>query len=713
MVGHAEVKTMNAPEVKGTFQVPDQFATLPVTKKLDRIDPEKNFILVAHTGSGKTMVVPIYLIFKTGRKILMRQPTRVATRSAYEGLKEFWGPLGYKIGMLTSEDTVGTVDDNDLTVVTDGEMTHILKNPKYKFTCIFDEIHSQMAATEIELAIVKTYMNKGMDIRVVLLSATIRPENILNHFETLNTRPQTREYISFICDELEKGEGVNNIDQKQYLKVYYTEGVAYPVQKKIIHPATTNARPEMDFARRMAKEKKRGLIFVCTRNQVSEIASVINDDPLLQPILPALEAHADIDARTIKKFVDEHEPCIVVATVALATSITMPFDEELTMDQGIDSKYEDGIVKTVTNIPLDDNGVLQRAGRVGRVKPGVAILCSAHEKEEILGDGRIRKVPLRQSWNDIRPTLIVPPLEKLPPDTMVLTCASYGIDVRDLDTMSRKDPQEIEASINRLTRWGLIEKNGYLKITRKGRRVFNLPLDIRMGVLLVDCPEPILPAIIAITAMGDGSYHMFKPSVPDRDEVTGQMIRRRGYEFLGDDMKDPDSVLMVKIKILQQFFRLRMEGDGLANAWADDNGLLTRKMDRAAYQWYNIIKKGLGRGESGLRNKFIHMDLSQDRTEILAYLNRTRVFERNVLEYNSDKDYYHGTWMGRWTVMSNDQSILMGKKYWGFGIEVLGHPRVMLKKDGKGEFCFWDDVTVVRILNEWEDFDAAMQEVDE
>ena len=133
MVGHAEVKTMNAPEVKGTFQVPDQFATLPVTKKLDRIDPEKNFILVAHTGSGKTMVVPIYLIFKTGRKILMRQPTRVATRSAYEGLKEFWGPLGYKIGMLTSEDTVGTVDDNDLTVVTDGEMTHILKNPKYKF----------------------------------------------------------------------------------------------------------------------------------------------------------------------------------------------------------------------------------------------------------------------------------------------------------------------------------------------------------------------------------------------------------------------------------------------------------------------------------------------------------------------------------------------------------------------------------------------------
>jgi HrpA-like RNA helicase len=169
-----------------TFNIPEQFKNLPVARNLDKYNAD-NFMLVADTGSGKTMLVPAYLHSKTGRKILMRQPTRVATRSAYEGLKEFWGPLGFHIGMMTSEDTIGTIDDNDITVVTDGEMTHILRQPKYKFTCIFDEIHSQMAATEIELAIVKTYMNKGMDIRVVLLSATIRPENILNHFETLNT----------------------------------------------------------------------------------------------------------------------------------------------------------------------------------------------------------------------------------------------------------------------------------------------------------------------------------------------------------------------------------------------------------------------------------------------------------------------------------------------------------------------------------------------
>lgn len=694
---------------KMTFKVPDQFADLPVTRKLDRIDPEENFILVAHTGSGKTMVIPAYVHSKTGRKILMRQPTRVATRSAYEGLKEFWGPLGYKIGMMTSEETIGSIDENDITIVTDGEMTHILRQPKYKFTCIFDEIHSQMAATEIELAIVKTYMNKGMDIRVILLSATIRPENILNHFETLNDRLQNKAYIAMICDELEKGEGVNDIDQQQFLKAYYTEGVAYPITKRITTPLELggNNLPEMEFARRMMIEKKRGLIFKCTRNEVAELVSRIQDDPLLPP---ALEAHADIDARTIKKFVDEHEPSIVVATVALATSITMPFDEVLIMDNGIDSVYEDGIIKTITKIPLDDNGILQRAGRVGRVKPGVAILCSDHEEEVEMGD-HVKKVPLRRSWDNIRPTVISPPLEKIPPDAVVLTCASYNIDVRELDTLSQLDHNEIENAIQRLVRWGLIEKNGYVKITPKGRRVFGLPLDIRMGVLLVDCPNEILPAVIAITAMGDGSFHMFNPSVPRKNPDTGENQRVRGYELLEQDMKDADSVLMVKIKILQQFFRLRADGNGLATTWAEENGLLPRRLEKAAYQWFNIISKGLHRGEPKIRHDFITMDLNVVRPEILAYLNRTRVYERNVLEYNPDKHIYTGSWRGRWTILGSDQTTIMGQNFWGYGVEVLGNPRVMKKKDGSGEFCFWDDATIVRILERW-DVETAMEEME-
>jgi len=683
------------------FEISEKLKELPVARKLSYINTEENFILIAHTGSGKTMIIPAYLHFVTGRKILMRQPTRVATRSAYNGLKMFWEPLGFKIGMLTSEDTFGSVDDNDITVVTDGVMTHLLKEPKHKYLCIFDEIHSQMPVTEIEMGIVKTYMNRGQDIQIVLLTATIRPENILNHFESLNKTPQSKSYISMICDKVEEGEIVNQVDQKQFLKAYYTEGVAYPIEKKITLPNTL-IRPEMEFTRRMGKEKKRGLIFLCTRREVSELVDDISDDPLLPP---ALEVHADVDVDRIVKFVDDNIPSVTVATVAMATSVTLPFDEVLIMDSGIDSIYENGIKQTITKIPLDDNGILQRAGRVGRVKPGVATLCSSHMVDVQQGD-EIRRVPLRQSWDDIRPVPVSPPLEKLPPDDVVLTCASYGMDSRDLDVLSHLDSNEIEKSTVRLARWGLIEKNGFVKITEKGRRVHRLPLEIRTAVMVVDCPKDIIPAVLAIASMGEGMYHLFKPRVETKDD-NGYKMKSHGSILLEDEMRDCDSVLMIKAKILQKYFQLRSEGNGIAKTWVNENGMLTKKIERNAYQWYRLISKGLRWGESKIRREFIQMDLDDIKEDILSYLVRIKVYDRNILEHNDNKGYYHGNWMGIWTMLSGDNADLMQLGYRGHGLEVLGTPRVITKKGG-GLMCFWEDVTIVKELRSWEDYDEAM-----
>lgn len=681
-----------------SFKIPDKLAGLPVAEKLSYIEPEENFILIAHTGSGKTMVIPAYLHYKTGRKILMRQPTRVATKSAYNGLKMFWEPLGFKVGMLTSEDKIGDVGDNDITVVTDGVMTHLLKEPKHKYLCIFDEIHSQMAVTEIEMGIVKTYMNEGKDIQIVLLTATIRPENILNHFESLNIQPQTKEYISMICDKVEVGEVVNEVDQQQFLKAYYTEGVAYPIEKKILHAGGT-IKPEIDFARRMAKEKKRGLIFLCTRREVAEIKDDISDDPLLPP---ALEVHADVSVDRIVDFVENNEPSIVIATVAMATSVTLPFDEVLIMDKGIDSIYEDGIKRTVTNIPLDDNGILQRAGRVGRVKPGVATLCSGHMVEEQVG-AEIRRLPMRRSWDDIRPVPVSPPLEKLPPDDVVLTCASYGIDPRELDVLSTLDHSEIEKSVIKLARWNLIEVNGFIKITEKGKKVHNLPVEIGIGVMIADCPWELQPAILAIASMGEGTYHLFKPYVRVKD--LPQKVH--GSFLLEEEIRDPDSILMTKAKILQTFFQMRMAGDGQANAWLEENGMLVKRIKRVAFQWYNIISKGLHWPEPEVRNRFVEMNLDAIKQDLLSYLVKIRVYERIVLEYKDFKDSYEGGWMGMWTVISNIDADLMRLDYRSPAIEVLGTPRVMAKKSGDGFICFWNDATIVKDLRGYEDLNAA------
>jgi HrpA-like RNA helicase len=615
-----------------TVEFPKELKELPVSKAIrdGRIHLNENMVLVAHTGSGKTMSIPPCVALTQGKKVILRQPTRQTCKSTYLGLSQFWGNK-LKIGMHTSEEEHGSVEESDIMVVTDGVLKNWLKEPKHDYCVIFDEYHSQLPVTEVEAGIVKTYLGAGGKFQIILLSATIDPANIVRYFETLNPDPVSVQEINSICQTMtEHGEKVNTLPQNQWLKVRYSEGVAYPIENRIEkfrmdtpeHPGSV-----FSFCEMLLKEKKRGLVFACTRNEIQDLCCDVKKK---YPTLPAEFAHADIPIDQIIKFVKEHEPSIVFATVALATSITLPFDEVLIIDKGIDSIWENGIEKQVTNIPLENNGVLQRRGRVGRVKPGICTLASAY----------------RESWDKIKPEAVIPPLSKVSPDHVVMVCAQYEVDARGIDILSDLPPADIEHSVKRLKWLNLIfedEENNTLKLTVLGKRVNALPLDIDIGVMVAQCPDEILPAVVSIAAFDKGVFNLFKSKIVMIDGTEA-----KGSALFDQNLVNSKSMLLTKVNILREAFKARSEEneDETLTGWADANGMWAEKLRKVMFKFYQICTKGLSKSENKMRERLKTFNTEEHADAIIIYFRSLKVFEE--MEFCYDEYRGDGGWKGEY-----------------------------------------------------------------
>jgi len=126
-----------------------------------------------------------------------------------------------------------------------------------------------------------------------------------------------------------------------------------------------------------------------------------------------------------------------------------------------------------TNQPIDHNGLIQRAGRVGRTKPGVVFLNSNHK--QTYGSS----LWLRNSWSEIQPTQIKPPLESLPLDMIILTCAAYDMKLDELDVMSDLSEKELTEISRRMEKAGIVSKEDErLQLTNLGKRINGMQMGV-------------------------------------------------------------------------------------------------------------------------------------------------------------------------------------------------------------------------------------------
>ena len=158
-------------------------AALPALRQA--LAEQRAAVLAAPPGSGKTTVVPLALLdapWLQGKKILMLEPRRVAARASAARMAQLLGEavgatIGYQIRFERKTSSATRIE-----VITEGLLTRRLQaDPDLPGVglVIFDEFHERSLDAELALALtLDSRANLIPDLRVLVMSATLDTERV-------------------------------------------------------------------------------------------------------------------------------------------------------------------------------------------------------------------------------------------------------------------------------------------------------------------------------------------------------------------------------------------------------------------------------------------------------------------------------------------------------------------------------------------------------
>jgi len=380
-------------------RLPPAVATLPVVACLDRLRAALagpgHAVLQAAPGAGKTTVVPLALLdepWLAGRRIVVLEPRRLATRAAARRMAAL---LGERVG-----DTVGyrTRDDRQvgpatrIEVVTEGILTRRLQgDPGLDGVglVVFDEFHERSLQADLGLALaLDCRRHLRPDLRLLVMSATLDGDRVAALLGAAGPAPGG-----------DPGGGP--------APVVTSESREHPIE---VRWAPRRPREHLEPAvaaavRRVLRAEPEGdvLVFLPGAGEIHRVADLLADDPpggdgpvdvhLLFGALPAGEQ----DAALAPGLPGRRK--VVLATDIAETSLTVE-GVRIVVDAGLARRpafdATTGLTRLET-VPASRASADQRAGRAGRLGPGVAVrLWSTveHAARRPHGEPEIRQADL-------------------------------------------------------------------------------------------------------------------------------------------------------------------------------------------------------------------------------------------------------------------------------------------------------------------------------
>lgn len=339
---------------------------LPVERSIDELraalDAVGCAVLQAETGAGKSTVVPLRLLSSAGT-IIMLEPRRLAARMAAKRMASLIGePVGQTVGYASRDDTKAGPTTKIL-VVTEGVLVRRLQSdPELTGVAlvIFDEFHERSLQGDLALAMTLDVRDSlRADLGVLVMSATLDDARVA---------------------ELLGDEGAP-------APIVSSSGRTFPVDIRWAEP---DARPQRgpakwgDLERRVAATIRRAvtetdgtvLVFLPGLAEINRVARELRATPPKQPV-QVLPLHGSFSSSAQDAAVAAPAPGerhVVLATDVAETSITV---EAVTavVDAGVNRRSindpRTGIARLETVVASRASSS-QRAGRAGRVRPGVA-----------------------------------------------------------------------------------------------------------------------------------------------------------------------------------------------------------------------------------------------------------------------------------------------------------------------------------------------------
>ena len=399
-------------------------------------------VLTAPPGSGKTTVVPLRLVdepWREGRKIVVLEPRRLATRAAARRMASLLGEsVGDTVGYVTRTDRQ-TGPNVAVEVVTEGVLTRRLQtDPGVMDTAavIFDEIHERNLQTDLGLAL--ALHSKGLfrpDLRILAMSATVQADRVAGVLDG---------------------------------PVITSEARTYPVDVRY-KPAPKRTWLE-DQAAAVIREALRNdegdiLCFLPGFAQIDRVARNLDGIEAelhrLHGSLPLDEQDRAITPGPNRKVVlstDIAESSLTVEGVSIVVDSGQARSPRFDARTGMTRLQTVGISKASAD---------QRAGRAGRLGPGVAYRLWS-------------KMEHAARKPDIEPEILSVDLAGF-----LLDLLHFGVD--DPATLTWLDPppeRALSEARDLLTSLGGIDDEG--RLTQTGRTMATLPLHPRLARMVAD-----------------------------------------------------------------------------------------------------------------------------------------------------------------------------------------------------------------------------------
>ncbi|WP_147114853.1 ATP-dependent helicase HrpB [Tateyamaria sp. syn59] len=415
---------------------------------IDTLRTQGRAVLQAPPGAGKTTRVPLAMLEAgiTGGRILMLEPRRLAARNAAERMAQTLGEkagqtVGYRIRGQSAVSTETRIE-----VVTEGILTRMLQDaPDLPGVgaIIFDEFHERSLNADLGLALCLEVTEALRDDLILLAMSA-----------TLDAGP--------VADVMQA-------------PILTSEGRSFPVTPhwlKAPLPKGSKFETAMaDLIRTAYHDAPGGLLaFLPGEGEIRRTSALLSDLPNVQPLFGAMDFKAQRAAVTPS---DTRK--IVLATSIAETSLTIP-DVQIVVDGGRARRAQfdpsSGMSRLITE-KVTRAEATQRAGRAGRVSPGVAY--KLWTKGE---DGALSGFP--------PPEIAVGDLARF-----ALELAIWGARETDLRFVTPPHEGRLDEARGVLRMLGAFDAQN--RITAHGRDLARHPLHPRLAHMLVTAGKEAAP----------------------------------------------------------------------------------------------------------------------------------------------------------------------------------------------------------------------------
>ncbi len=498
--------------------------SLPVAQRAGEIkkaiESNQVVIVAGETGSGKTTQLPkICLEAGLGRYGLIghTQPRRLAARSVANRLAE---EMQVTLGDVVGFQVRFTDDVSDRTLVkvmTDGILLSEIKRDPYlnNYDCIIvDEAHERSLNIDFLLGYLKQLLPKRPELKLVITSATIDVERFSEHF----------------------GKA----------PVVQVEGRSYPVDVIYRPPIEQGEDAQAGLPEQIAQtleeivdeEKSRGwgmgdvLVFLPGEREIREVARHLRHldwrDTEITPLYARLNS-----AEQQKIFSPHRGRRVVLATNVAETSITVP-GIRYVIDPGLARLSRYSVRSKLQRLPIEaisQASANQRAGRCGRVAEGICYRL--YSEQDFLG----------------RPEFTDPEILRTNLAAVILKMLDLGLgdSVRSFPFIEPPDHRLWNDGFKLLFELGAV--NARHKLSRLGRRLSHLPVDPRLGRMVLEadsygCLNEVLIIVSALAIQDPRERPADKQQAADQSHA---------------DYKDKDSDFVSLLNLWNHFEAKRQE----------------------------------------------------------------------------------------------------------------------------------------------------------